>query len=129
MRLIGIGTDIVEIARMQRLLTQSHAPRFLERVLHAQELVRFATVSQPASWLAKRFATKEALAKALGKGIGQAVHLSEIETCYTDLGKPYLQLHGQTLYTAQQSQVTQIELSVSDERHYAVAFVVLMSTL
>ena len=129
MRLIGIGTDIVEVARMHRLLAQSHAPRFLERVLHTQELDKFSTVSQPAAWLAKRFATKEALAKALGTGIGQAVHLSDIETRYTDLGKPYLQLHGQTLYTAQQAQVTQIELSVSDERHYAVAFVVLMSTL
>jgi holo-[acyl-carrier protein] synthase len=129
MRLIGIGTDIVEIARMQRLLEQSHAQRFLERVLHRNELAKFKTLTQPAAWLAKRFASKEALAKALGTGIGQAVYLSEIETCYTDLGKPYLQLHAQTLYTAQQSQVTQIELSVSDERHYALAFVVLMSTL
>lgn len=129
MRLVGIGTDIVEIARMQRMLEQHHAKRFLERVLHVHELDKYQTVTQPAAWLAKRFASKEALAKALGTGIGKDVHLSEIETCYTDLGKPYLQLHGQTLYTAQQSQVTQIELSVSDERHYAVAFVVLMSTL
>ncbi len=129
MRLIGIGTDIVEIARMQRLLSQAHAPRFLERVLHQQELKKFASLKQPAAWLAKRFASKEALAKALGTGFGKSVHMSDIETCYTDLGKPYLQLHGETLYTAQQQQVTQMELSVSDEQAYAVAFVVLMSTL
>lgn len=76
MRLIGIGTDIVEIARMQLLLTQSHAPRFWNGFyIHRNWLdLRYSSVV-PAAWLAKRFATKEALAKALGTGIGQAAFI------------------------------------------------------
>ena len=124
MRIIGIGTDIVEISRIEALL-ERHPQRFAERILHAQELATFGQVTAKAAWLAKRFATKEAVAKALGTGIGKDVHLQEIETAHDERGKPILRLHGVTLATAQRLGVMKCDLSVADERSHALAFVVL----
>lgn len=125
MKIIGIGTDIVEIARLEQVLAR-HAARFTERILHPDEQARFVAHPQQAKWLAKRFATKEAVAKALGTGIGKQAHFSDIETLHDARGKPLLRLHGVTLATATELGVTSMELSVSDERTHAVAFVVLV---
>lgn len=124
MKIIGIGTDIVEIARIERIL-ERHPERFAGRILHPAELERFTAVSNKAAWLAKRFATKEAVAKALGTGIGEDVQLQEIGTTHDERGKPVLRLYGRTLATADALGVTALELSVADERTHAVAFVVL----
>ncbi len=124
MTILGIGTDIVEIARIEQMLVR-HPERFAARVLHPNERERFASQANPAAWLAKRFATKEALAKAIGTGIGKEVRLQEIETTHDTRGKPLLQLHGVTLATAAVLGVTSLHLSVADERTHAVAFVVL----
>ncbi len=123
MKIIGIGTDIVEIARIGQLL-ERHPKRFAERILHPAELERFHAVANKAAWLAKRFATKEAVAKALGTGIGKDVRLQEIETQHDGRGKPMLQLHGITQAFADNLGVTAMELSVADERSHALAFVV-----
>lgn len=126
MKITGIGTDIVEIARVERIL-QRMPQRFAERVLHPRELQQFNAlgVEQRAAWLAKRFATKEAVSKALGTGIGKHAHLQDIETSHDAAGKPSLQLHGVTLATAQAQGVIHSELSVADERSHALAFVIL----
>jgi holo-[acyl-carrier protein] synthase len=124
MSILGIGTDIVEIARLAATL-QRHPVRFPERILHPNELERFASQANPAAWLAKRFATKEALAKAIGTGIGKEVRLQEIETTHDPRGKPLLQLHGVTLATATALGVMACQLSVADERTHALAFVIL----
>lgn len=125
MRVIGIGTDIVEIIRIERLL-ERQAERFSERILHPQELVKFKESSQKAAWLAKRFATKEAVAKALGTGIGKDASFCEIETSHTDLGQPQIHLHGTALALAERLGVKDIQVSLADEREYAVAFVILI---
>ncbi|QTR49583.1 holo-ACP synthase [Candidatus Thiothrix anitrata] len=124
MTILGIGTDIVEIARIEQMLAR-HPERLAARILHPNELERFASQANPAAWLAKRFATKEAIAKAIGTGIGEAVRLQEIETTHDSRGKPLLQLHGVTLATATGLGVTSLHLSVADERTHAVAFVIL----
>ena len=124
MKLIGIGTDIVEISRIQRLLG-THPQRFAERLLHPHELKTFAEAPHQAAWLAKRFATKEAVAKALGTGIGAHAHLTGIETRHLPSGQPQVVLHGVTLATAERRGVREIALSLADEREYAVAFVIL----
>lgn len=126
MRIIGIGTDIVDIQRISRMLAGGNE-RFLRRILHDNEYERFLKVSEmlSANWIAKRFATKEACSKALGTGIGQHAQLTEIETCHDELGKPDLILHGTTLATAQRLGVSDMSLSLADERSHAVAFVVL----
>lgn len=126
MKIIGIGTDIVEIQRISRMM-QGGNERFLRRILHSAEYERFQQVSDAlsAGWLAKRFAAKEACSKALGTGIGQHAQLAEIETYHDELGKPHLVLHGTTQATAQRLGVTDMSLSLADERSHAVAFVVL----
>ncbi|MBU0655531.1 MAG: holo-ACP synthase [Gammaproteobacteria bacterium] len=124
MKIVGIGTDIVAIARIEQMLAR-HPERFAERILHPDELQRFADVAHKAAWLAKRFATKEAVAKALGTGIGAQARLQEIETTHDPRGKPLLQLHGTTLVTATAMGVTSSQLSLADERTHAVAFVIL----
>jgi holo-[acyl-carrier protein] synthase len=125
MKIIGIGTDIVDISRIEQMLKR-HPERFAERILHPTELRRFSTTVNQAAWLAKRFATKEAVAKALGTGIGKDACLQEIETTHDARGKPVLQLHGVTLTTATALGVTSMELSIADERTHAVAFVILV---
>jgi holo-[acyl-carrier protein] synthase len=124
MSIIGIGTDIVEISRIEKML-ERHPERFAERILHPAERERLARASNKPAWLAKRFATKEAVAKALGTGIGAEARLQEIETTHDARGKPTLQLHGVTLATATALGVTSVQLSVADERTHALAFVVL----
>jgi len=122
--IVGIGTDIVEITRIAQML-ERHPDRFAGRILHPSERERFAAIGNKPAWLAKRFATKEAVAKALGTGIGAEARLQEIETIHAANGRPELRLHGATLATAQALGVAGMQLSVSDERAYAVAFVVL----
>lgn len=124
--IIGIGTDIVEIVRLQRIL-ERQGEAFAKRVLHDHEYATFCKLptNKTAAWLAKRFATKEAVAKAFGTGIGQHVRLQDIETQHDALGKPVLQLHGVTAETALQKGVSELQVSVADEQTYAVAFVVI----
>lgn len=126
MRIVGIGTDIVEIQRISRMMEGGNE-RFIRRILHDHEYERFLRINKTlsANWIAKRFATKEACSKALGTGIGKYAQLTEIETCHDALGKPNLILHGTTLATAQRLGISDMSLSLADERSHAVAFVVL----
>jgi len=135
MSLIGIGTDIVQISRMQKSVSRSNE-RFLQHILHPNEIEIFQRYQQsyqknnsPAqrhiAYLAKRFAAKEALSKALGTGIAQGVSLTEIEVYNNALGQPKLRLHGTTAKKAQQLGVKHCYLSLSDEKEYAIAYVVL----
>lgn len=124
--IFGIGTDIVEYARIEALW-QRYGDRFAERVLSAHELPEYRAAMQPARLLAKRFAAKEALAKAVGSGLRHPVSLHRISITHDGLGKPVL-LFDETLrlYLAQLG-INGHHLSVSDERDMVVAFVVLES--
>ncbi len=127
MNITGIGTDIVQIKRIVTAL-EKHGTRFAERILHSNELERYNSHNQPASYLAKRFAAKEAVAKALGTGIGQHVSLTEIETQNDSNGKPVIQYHGRTKDFTLQQGITQSFLSLADERDYAIAYVILIGS-
>ncbi len=124
MSIIGIGTDIVYVPRMKTIL-QRHGERFCQRVLHENEQSAYALAASPEAFLAKRFAVKEAVAKALSVGIGKDASLTDIETCKEPLGAPRLVLHGDALRTATNLGVTKTFLSLADEREYAIAYVIL----
>ena len=127
MQLIGIGTDIIQISRIQSSVSRS-GEKFVQRILHPNELAIFQAYTQPKmqiAYLAKRFAAKEALSKALGTGMAQGVSFTEIEVYNNTLGQPQLKLHGSTANKAQQLGVKQRYLSLSDEKDYAIAYVVL----
>lgn len=120
----GIGTDIVRVARMARNI-ENYGTRFAERLLHPQEYTEFLRQSRPAHFLAKRFAAKEAAAKALGTGFREGVRFKDIYVAHDSYGKPILQFSGIAAQLLVQHAVHAWHLSLSDEEEYAVAFVVL----
>lgn len=124
MAVVGIGTDLVVIKRIEEVLGR-HAERFVERVLHANELLRFEDSQHQARYLAKRFAAKEAVSKALGTGIAEGVNLNDIEIANDERGKPHVRLHGGAMARMQAMGARHCHLSISDERDHALAFAVL----
>lgn len=124
MAIVGLGTDIVEIARIEGALRRNGA-RFAQRILSEAEWPHYQASALPARFLAKRFAAKEATAKALGTGFRHGLAFAHIEIMHDTLGKPVLKLTQQALRQAQQLGVTHLHLSLSDEHHYACATVIL----
>ena len=124
MAIIGIGTDIVKVSRIKRMM-KKYPESFAGRILHKHELQIYQQHRQPISFLAKRFAVKEALAKALGTGIAQGVSFVEIEVSNNQHGQPQLTLHGATRELANKLGVKQHFVSLSDEDNYAIAMVLL----
>jgi len=124
MAILGIGTDLVVIKRIEEIITR-HGERFVERVLHPNEMARYQDSSFPERFLSKRFAAKEAVAKALGTGIAEGVALNDIEVVNDALGKPHIELHGGAKLRMQQMGATHCHLSLTDERDHAIAFAVL----
>ena len=120
--IFGIGTDIILVARMAEF-HERHGERALEKVLAPAERDACRASSDPARFLAKRFAAKEALGKALGTGVRTPVLLSSIAIVHDALGKPDFEFGGElAAYIAERNIVT--HLSLSDEHDYIVAFVV-----
>ncbi|HWT55005.1 MAG TPA: holo-ACP synthase [Rhodocyclaceae bacterium] len=119
----GIGTDIVVIERM-RDMYEHHGERALGRLLAPAEQETCRTAADPARYLAKRFAAKEALGKALGTGIRPPALLSAMAVLNDELGRPYFQFSGE-LATLIEERRLRAHLTISDEREHAVAFVVL----
>jgi len=124
MAVIGIGTDIVKVSRINRIM-KKYPEGFAGRILHKHEMQIYKQHRLPKSFLAKRFAVKEALAKALGTGISQGVSFTEIEGSNNQHGQPQLALHGATLELANKLGVKRYFVSLSDEDKYAVATVLL----
>ncbi len=122
--IFGIGTDIVETARIQAVL-ERHGDRFSRRILTDAELRVFEHRQRSVAYLATRFAAKEALAKAFGTGIGAEVSFLGIEVGNDAAGRPEVTLSGQTEDYARAQGIQRIFLSLSDEKHYAVAMAVL----
>ncbi|AMF93484.1 holo-ACP synthase [Vibrio fluvialis] len=122
--IVGLGTDIAEIERIEKALARS-GRAFAERILTPQELTQFDGLKQQGRYLAKRFAAKEAASKALGTGIAHGVSFQDFAISNDDNGKPLLSLSGKAAELAQRSQVASVHLTISDERHYAVATVIL----
>lgn len=122
--IFGIGTDIVEYARIEKMFAH-YGNRFAERILSERELAEFMPNAHAARFLAKRFAAKEAFAKAVGCGLREPVSLGRISITHDGLGKPLL-LFDATLHShLAQIGVNGHHLSISDERNMIVAFVVL----
>lgn len=122
--IVGIGTDIVAVARIRRLAAHSDT-RFARRVLTASELGDGEAQRDFGAFAARRFAAKEAAAKAFGTGIGRRLSFQHLRVGHDGAGAPQLQLEGEARVLAARMGVVRCHLSISDEREYAVAFVVL----
>ncbi|CAM2940648.1 holo-ACP synthase [Vibrio rarus] len=123
MPIVGLGTDISEIERIEKALNRSGVA-FAERILTETEMATFEQMKHKAKFLAKRFAAKEAASKALGTGIANGVSFQDFTVTNDSRGKPELLLAGKALEISRQLGVTHVHLSISDERHYAVATVI-----
>lgn len=122
--IFGIGVDIAEISRFKRMVDR-FGDRIAQRVLTENEFKQFIKRNRSLSFLALRFAAKEAAGKALGTGISQGIGFQSIEVANNDLGKPELLFHGAASEFAHKNKITRLMLSLSDEKNYAVAMVVL----
>ncbi len=121
----GIGTDIVRVARIQANW-ERYGQRFATKILTPAELAGFAGDKRPAAFLAKRFAAKEAMVKALGTGFRDGVKLSDIAVVHNAAGKPGLACSGHTRALMETAGIGESHLSLADEQEYAVAFVILL---
>ncbi|CAD5262140.1 MULTISPECIES: holo-ACP synthase [Halomonadaceae] len=122
--IVGIGSDIARVERFTRAMKR-HGPRFAERILGPDEQAIWLHKAQPAAFLAKRFAAKEAFVKALGLGLRQGLQWGDIQVLNDALGKPYFLLNGEAERLLLAAGVTASHVTLSDEAEYAVAFVVL----
>ena len=120
----GIGTDIVEVVRFDSMQAR-YGERLAERVLSNAELAKLPAQIHPARFIAKRFAAKEAFAKAVGTGLRHPVSLQRITIVNDELGKPSLQFDKVLDEYLARLGIAAHHLSISDEHHHVVAFVVL----
>ena len=120
----GVGTDLVKVARIDRAL-QNHGERFALRILTPDEMKRYKSVPDKARYLAKRFALKEAIVKALGTGIAKGVSWQHINTANNEAGQPYAILSGAALAVMASLGADSLNISLSDEEDYVLAFAVL----
>ena len=120
----GIGIDIVKVDRIEQAV-ERWGYRFLKRIFTAAEIERCQQRARPAQCLALRFAAKEAFAKALGLGMRKGLRWRDIEVVHDHLGKPGLLLHNQAQRLLEAMEARRTWLSLSDEREYALAVVVL----
>ncbi|MDR0717741.1 MAG: holo-ACP synthase [Azoarcus sp.] len=119
----GIGTDIVQIERMRAALGR-HGEAFAIRILAPSEQGDWRTARDPARFLAKRFAAKEAFGKALGTGIAPPATLHALAVMHDAHGKPFLD-YDERLAFHMEEQGLLAHLSLSDERDYVVAVAVI----
>lgn len=120
----GVGTDLVAVRRLAEVL-ERQGERFLERVLAPAERAAWPTLPEgQARFLARRWAAKEAFAKAYGTGIRGEVALNAIVVGHDELGKPVLSYSEELAKKMRERRLT-AHLSISDEHDYALAFVVL----
>jgi holo-[acyl-carrier protein] synthase len=120
----GIGVDLVQVSRIQDALNR-WGDRFVGRVFTAAEAEMCLRRAAPGPCFALRFGAKEAFSKALGTGMRSGVRWKDIEVFHYPGGRPGLKIHGMSSEICRKERITRIHLSLSDERGYGVAMVVL----
>jgi len=126
--ILGIGTDLVDIRRIERIIAR-HGDRFLDRIFTATERERAEGRADRAATYAKRFAAKEACAKALGTGFQDGIFFRDLGVVNLPSGRPTMRLTGAALCRLQAIAPTgfepHIDLAITDEFPMAQAFVVI----
>lgn len=119
MALAGVGVDIVEIARMERILERT--PHFCERVFTLEERSYCDKTARPAAHYACRFAAREAVLKALGSGFAACKRYDDVSVTIDNAGRPQVVLAGPVAELAERQGVLAIAISLSFTREMAVA--------
>jgi holo-[acyl-carrier protein] synthase len=119
--LLGIGVDMVEVSRIAKALARN-AEKFPRRILSSDELLQFRDSPNQDSFLAKRFAVKEAVAKALGTGFANGVSWTDISLSHDELGKPLVYLKGGANDQLLRLGGSKALVSLSDEAGFVIAY-------
>ena len=126
MKIFGIGTDIVNIKRINKSLKKNNV--FKNKIFSKKEILYCDKKKYPPAYYAKRFAAKEALTKALGTGIRKGINFNDIEILNDNLGRPFIHLRGATAIFLKKKIKKKkyfIYLSLSDELPWAQATVII----
>ena len=123
--IFGIGTDIIEINRIKKLLNKNN--QFKKKIFSTKEIKSCESSPNVSASYSKRFAAKEAFSKALGTGIRNGISFNEISINNKKNGAPFIELLGNTKIITKNitKKRTKIYLSLSDEKKYAIAMVVI----
>ena len=119
----GNGIDIIDINRIRKVIDK-YGNRFKKRCFSVSEIERSEKRKNSVESYAKRYAAKEACAKALGTGLARGVFWKDIEVKNNQFGKPFIKLHGKAKEIFKNMNKTsnaQVEVSLSDEKKYAIA--------
>lgn len=120
----GIGTDVVEVSRIAEALNK-FGDNFAKKILSEEEFLIFQKNNIKENFLAKRFAAKEAFAKAMGTGFRGEVNIKSIIITNNELGRPDFKLKKNISLLMKEKKIRCGHLSISDEKNIAVAFVIL----
>ena len=121
--IFGNGIDIIDINRIRRVIDK-YGNRFKKRCFSISEIERSEKRKNSVESYAKRYAAKEACAKALGTGLARGVFWKDIEIKNNQFGKPFIKLHGKAkdiFRNMDKVKNKKIEVSLSDEKKYAIA--------
>ena len=122
MKIVGIGVDLVENKRIKSSIKNK---KFISRIFSRDEILNSKKIFNRINYLSKRFAAKEALAKALGTGFRDGLNFKDIEVANNKLGKPYYILNSKLKKLIKKKRKIKnfnLFLSISDEKEYSVAF-------
>ncbi len=120
----GIGTDIVNINRIKYILEKNERA-FIQKILTQHEQQLFKNYAKSPAFVAKRFAAKEAFAKAFGTGIGSNISFLDLTITNNDSGKPFFIISEKLRLKLINKNIKNAFLTLSDEKEYATAFVIL----
>ena len=124
---ISNGIDLIDIRRIKKTIDKYNF-RFKQRCFHQGEIFKSEARLKSAESYAKRYAAKEACAKALGSGLARGIYWKDIEIKNDKFGKPQIQLHNHALKFIKKltkNKDYSIEVSLSDEKNYAIANVII----
>ena len=127
MKILGIGVDIIKNDRIKESIKNKN---FLLRSFTLLEIKNSKPIKNKASYYAKKFAAKEAFSKALGTGFREGLNFKDIEILNDNLGKPYYRVNQKLKKLILKNQKVKnfdIFLSVSDEKHYSIAFTMIQT--
>lgn len=122
--ILGVGSDLVAIERIRKIW-QHFGHAFARKILSEAELSHIEALDDPTLFLAGRFAAKEALAKAFGTGMRDGLWFTQFSVVADELGKPVVSMMGQAKQQADRLGLKNCHLTLTHERDYALAFVVL----
>ena len=121
--IVGTGVDIVDIRRIRKSV-ERFGDRFVTRILADAEMREDLDTVRLSAYVARQFAAKEAVSKALGSGMRDGVYFGNILVLRNSAGAPMVELHAGARARAQQMDISDVLISLSDEKDFAVAYAV-----